>query len=71
MDDDLIAGLIDAIVEDYTWDELMNLPRMLCQLEELLDLPEHQLLGLLYGAVCSKALRKHQPLSWQGFNNIH
>ena len=61
--DEDLQGIIDAISEDYSWDELTDTHFMLAELDKLLGLDRDQLLPIISGAIQIKRLHR-ESLPW-------
>lgn len=61
----MIEGLINALAEDHTWEELHDLPAMQHEMIEIMGVDPDHVIPLLYGAIQIKHLRDEKPPFWQ------
>ena len=63
--DEILDELIDAVSEDFTWEELFNVPYMREQLGYLMGIEEEDMLPLIFGAIQIKILREGKFPLWR------
>lgn len=71
MDDQTIEKLLEALVEDYTWDELQDGKFMLGEMTTLLGMSQEESAALLFGAREIKKLRKYNVPDWKQLLTMH
>jgi len=65
MDEETIEGIINSLVEDYTWEELHDVESIKKNLEALIGVEPEYVIPLLFGAIQVKRLRDDNPVFWQ------
>ena len=65
MNERQIEKLLEALVEDYTWEELQDDSFMLLEMNTLLGIPESESRALLFGAKEIKKLRRYCVPDWK------
>ena len=71
MDDQTIEKLLEALVEDYTWEELHDDKFMFVEMKTLLGMSQPQAEALLFGAREIKKLRRYCIPDWKQLLTMH
>lgn len=71
MDDQTIEKLLEALVEDYTWEELQDDKFMFVEMNTLLGMSPPEAKALLFGAREIKKLRKYYVPDWKQLLTMH
>lgn len=71
MEEETIEKLLEALVEDYTWDELQDGKFMLVEMKTLLGMSQEESAALLYGAREIKKLRRYYVPDWKQLLTMH
>ena len=69
--DEVIDQIIEAIAEDFSFAELLDVSYMRQELDKLIQIEDSNLVPLLFGAVQLKTLRRGRRPFWQALCLMH
>jgi hypothetical protein len=69
--DEVIDQILEAIAEDFTFEELLDVSSMRRELDKLIQIENEQLVPLLFGALQLKTLRRGRRPLWQALCLMH
>ena len=65
MNEEIVEGLLTALVEDHTLEELNDLPTIKQFMKEMMGIKEEHINPILAGAIRIKLLRNNRLELWQ------
>jgi hypothetical protein len=69
--DEVIDQIMDAIAEDFTFEELLDVSYMRRELDKLIRIEDSNLVPLLFGAIQLKTLHRGRRPLWQALCLMH
>ena len=69
--DEAIDQIMDAIAEDFTFREILDVSYMRRELDKLIQIEDSNLVPILLGAIQLKALRRGRRPLWQALCLMH
>ena len=69
--DEVRDHIMDAIAEDFTFREILDVSYMRRELDKLIRIEDSNLVPLLFGAIQLKTLRRGRRPFWQALCLIH
>ena len=69
--DEAIDQIMEAIAEDFTIAELLDVSYMRRELDKLIQIEDSNLVPLLFGAIQLKTLRRGRRPLWQSLCLMH
>ena len=69
--DEAIDQIMDAIAEDFTFREILDVSYMRRELDKLIQIEDSNLVPLLFGALQLKTLRRGRRPLWQALCLMH
>ena len=69
--DEVIDQIMDAIAEDFTFREILDVSYMRRELDKLIRIEDSNLVPLLFGAIQLKTLRRGRRPLWQALCLMH
>ena len=69
--DEAIDQIMDAIAEDFTFREILDVSYMRRQLDKLIQIEDSNLVPILFGALQLKTLHRGRRPLWQALCLMH
>ena len=69
--DEAIDQIMDAIAEDFTFAEILDVSYMRRELDKLIQIEDSNLVPILFGAIQLKTLRRGRRPFWQALCLMH
>ena len=69
--DEAIDQVMEAIAEDFTFEELLDVSYMRRELDKLIQIEHYKLVPLLFGALQLKRLHRGRRPLWQALCLMH
>jgi hypothetical protein len=69
--DEVIDQVMEAIADDFTFEELFDVSYMREELAKLAQVEDYELVPILFGAIQLKTLRRGRQPPWKAVGNMH